>query len=154
MKLVHYTSIDKPLTKIEYRKQNLIIDIKPTGFWVSDDDEYGWRNWCHNECFRPENLELAYEITLVENHHVRIIKTSEEIKQWTRYYSRLNLHRFSLDWLAMRQEWDGLIITPYHWEIRLDPDHAWYYGWDCASGCIWNPAAIRSFDTCQNKVTV
>jgi hypothetical protein len=28
------------------------------------------------------------------------------------------------------------------WECRLDPAAAWYYGWDCASGCVWNLEVI------------
>lgn len=34
-------------------------------------------------------------------------------------------------------------ITPYCWPARMDPDLIWYYGWDCASGCIWDASTIH-----------
>jgi hypothetical protein len=51
-------------------------------------------------------------------------------------------------WDRLRERYQGLIVTPYIWERRLTmgngPDAMWYYFWDCASGCIWDPAAIAS----------
>lgn len=38
--------------------------------------------------------------------------------------------------------YDGIVITPYVWSMRLDRSAFWYYGWDCASGCIWNASAV------------
>lgn len=50
---------------------------------------------------------------------------------------------YRIDWDAVAGTYQGIIITPYIWERRLG-DSAWYYSWDCASGCIWDPAAIGS----------
>ncbi len=144
MKLIHYTNT--PLKEVEYREQDK-DDFKPTGLWVSDEDDHGWRDWCLSENYHPEYLELAYEITLAEHHNVQIITTIEGIKLLTRIYSTERFRpiaNLSLDWLRMRKDWNGLIITPYQWELRLDPDCMWYYPWDCASGCIWNPTIINS----------
>lgn len=49
----------------------------------------------------------------------------------------------SLDWRAIAAKCDGIIISPYIWARRLNGYSHWYHGWDCASGCIWNPRAIR-----------
>ena len=46
-----------------------------------------------------------------------------------------------INWRAVAGDYAGLIITPYQWSRRLEP-YSWYYGWDCASGCIWDPSAI------------
>ena len=43
------------------------------------------------------------------------------------------------DWKLIAQEFDGIEIAPYQWEIRMDYNFFWYYGWDCASGCLWRP---------------
>ena len=37
--------------------------------------------------------------------------------------------------------WAGIEIAPYIWARRLDGPARWYYGWDAASGCIWDPTA-------------
>lgn len=33
--------------------------------------------------------------------------------------------------------------APYQWRRRNERGFSWYYGWDCASGCIWRASAIR-----------
>lgn len=53
-----------------------------------------------------------------------------------------------LDWAAIGKLYDGIIIAPYLWERRLNGGAMWYYGWDCASGCIWNPRAISEVNPC------
>jgi hypothetical protein len=47
-----------------------------------------------------------------------------------------------IDWRRVASVYDGIIIAPYQWSRRLDGGARWYYGWDCASGCIWNATAI------------
>lgn len=44
----------------------------------------------------------------------------------------------------MAHRYDGIIIAPYVWSLRLDIDFFWYYDWDCASGVIWNSAAVSN----------
>lgn len=48
----------------------------------------------------------------------------------------------SVNWPLIATRWDGIIIAPYQWSCRYDDRTFWYYGWDCASGCIWNLHAI------------
>ena len=47
-----------------------------------------------------------------------------------------------IDWPAVATDYPGLIIAPYQWSCRMSEFTRWYYGWDCASGCIWNADAI------------
>ena len=49
-----------------------------------------------------------------------------------------------MDWGYLATQYQGLIIAPYLWDLRLFGP-AWYYGWDCASGCIWDLTAVESF---------
>jgi len=51
----------------------------------------------------------------------------------------------SIDWMAVMREYDGFFVCPYYHSISLDPRLSWFYGWDCSSGCIWNPDVIKSF---------
>ena len=55
-----------------------------------------------------------------------------------------------IDWAEVASKYDGIIISPYQWSLRLDMEMMWYYGWDCASGCIWNISAIKELKEVQN----
>lgn len=50
-----------------------------------------------------------------------------------------------INWPAVAIEYQGVIVAPYSWERR----NSWYYPWDCASGCIWDAAAIESITVDQ-----
>lgn len=43
-------------------------------------------------------------------------------------------------WPLVASLYDGILIPRYLWSIRF---RNWYYGWDCASGCVWNTDVIR-----------
>jgi len=47
--------------------------------------------------------------------------------------------------------YQGVEITPYQWELRLDSRVNWYYSWDCASGCAWDPQAIESLQLVESQ---
>jgi hypothetical protein len=36
----------------------------------------------------------------------------------------------------LTDKYDGIEINPYQFEARYQ--YLWYYGWDIASGCVWN----------------
>ena len=52
---------------------------------------------------------------------------------------------YQIRWEEVKTLWDGIIISPYNWKCRHSPSTEWYYGWDCASGCIWNVEAIKNY---------
>ena len=37
------------------------------------------------------------------------------------------------------------VVSPYQWNCRLSLETCWYYGLDCASGCIWYLDCIKEF---------
>jgi hypothetical protein len=51
--------------------------------------------------------------------------------------------RSAPEWDALFEEYDGIEIAPYQWHFRLAPDFFWYYGWDCASGCVWRASKLQ-----------
>lgn len=123
---------------------------KPHGLWVSDDDDYGWADWCRGAGFRAFALKYRYKITLAESHNVLIIKNRRQFKKFHKEFSLENDPRLRnnpfidlerIDWSKVMKVYDGVIITPYRWEFRF---YIWYNGWDCASGCIWNRKAVKS----------
>jgi hypothetical protein len=52
-----------------------------------------------------------------------------------------------IEWPKVAAEYGGIEIAPYQWSCRLDPDVSWYYGWDVASGCIWDASLITAIHT-------
>lgn len=152
MKLVHYSS--EPLGQLEIReppKNKHEQPLKPSGLWVSDDDcEDNWRAWCVDSDIFRENLTHVHDVLLTPSANVLVLSTPREIDAFTREFRTDGPGGMSssvdssmwLDWSAVQQRWDGLIITPYIWSSRLQV--MWYYSWDCASGCIWHPRAIAS----------
>lgn len=45
---------------------------------------------------------------------------------------------YKIKWHELKNQFDGIFITPYQLPCRYNNDTFWYYGWDCSSGCIWN----------------
>lgn len=149
MKLIHYSYA--PLEELRFIDQ-AGDTFKPRGLWVSDDDcPDNWRVWCESENFRPNSLKYRNEITLKLDANVIFLRCAEDIDEFTRNWA---LHPFSgirsnqwIDWEMVRASFQGIIATPYIWERRLSygaNDAMWYYSWDCASGCIWDPSAISA----------
>ncbi len=141
MKLVHYS--DKEITQI------LALDLtplhfKPRGLWVSDDDcDDSWWNWCASEGFNEGRLSYAHEIEVAEAANLLIIQSENSIDGFTATFKRPGTDEhdiFQIDWDRVREMHDGIVITPYVWSRRLAL--SWYYAWDCASGCIWNPEVV------------
>lgn len=46
-----------------------------------------------------------------------------------------------IDWNQVSLDFGGIEICPYLEKVRYIK---WYYGWDVASGCIWNTDLIRN----------
>lgn len=160
MNLIHYS--DKPRLTVGRIVKHMFnpryvqeIDMKPRGFWVSDDSDYGWKEWCEGENFRLENLAYSHEVTLTRNANILRIGSVENLDLFTRTYDAgehfnksgipIPKGMFSIgtfmDWPKIVKGYQGLIITPYLWKRRMD--YLWYYGWDCASGCsIWDARCI------------
>ncbi|MCK9994615.1 MAG: hypothetical protein Dbin4_03135 [Alphaproteobacteria bacterium] len=143
MKLIHYS--DKPLGKILSVQQHDLPGFKPKGLWVSiDDNGEGWRDWCVGESFNLDRLTYATQIILSETAKILHLSKAEEIDDLTiRYGQRSKWRSTYIKWQELAVNCDGIIIAPYCWERRLCDHASWYYGWDCASGCIWNAAAIK-----------
>jgi len=56
-----------------------------------------------------------------------------------------------IDWKKVAAKWGGIEIPEYQWGFRSSIDHMWYCGWDCASGCLWDPAALISFERINER---
>lgn len=153
MRLVHFSST--PVTELWSTVQDNRLPIhKPRGLWVSDEDDYGWSQWGKDNDFGIG--KRAHAVTLAPGAAILHIEDGAQLLAFTEEFGdNLGLmpgmmaDRF-IRWDRVAEAFDGILITPYQWERRLDDRLFWYYGWDCASGCIWNAAAIARIDLLQD----
>lgn len=160
MRFVHYSDDqDLSLDKLYSVNQFALSDkgvsyFKPLGLWFSDDDESeNWREWCEEEGLDPERLEYAYQAEL-DLSKVLHIRTEKELRDFHRKYAeKVEVLSWSMliDWQKVAQDYKGIIISPYQWDMRLDGEVRWYYGWDVACACIWDMSAIKSFEKIKGK---
>ncbi len=141
--MIYYHYSAEPLLAVHSIEQLGLRDDKPSGLWISDDTDYGWRKWCEDNDFRIDTLKHRYEIKICGN--LLRINSGDELEIFTReYVSSENNWRQKVDWSRIAKAFDGILITPYIYSHRLLDNFYWYYSWDCASGCIWNASAIES----------
>jgi hypothetical protein len=139
--------------------------IKPSGLWYSFGDE--WLKWCLSEM--PEWIDTWKTVRRIQVRESKILKITNEreflrfetnrpvkLPPWMLEIRKLRAVRQSLegdrkarnvytDWGKIAEKYAGIEITPYLWKFRLT--HLWYYGWDVASGTIWDPSAIIGTET-------
>lgn len=149
MKLIHYSSERITLEPMLYDQSRDKWQAKPVGLWVSIEDE--WKKWCESENYRTQTCTHSHEVILKPNHSVLHLKTAEEVTAFGKKYPLrtrdwdAEYDTYQLDWHTIKKEYQGIIIAPYQWSCRLALESCWYYGWDCASGCIWDLDSIESF---------
>lgn len=145
MRLIHYS--DEPLTTVRSVRHSdkRAGAYKTPGLWVSAEGDYDWVWWCKSERWGLDRLVSATEVVLASGANIKHLTNAAEIDDFTETFAldRTPIWHRGLDWHAIRQEWQGLIIAPYCWERRLADHTSWYYGWDCASGVIWDAAAVQ-----------
>lgn len=157
-KLFHYSK--NPIEKLtkEFYEDNHYIERfvmgKPIGFWLSVEDfedDQNWKTWCQDEEFYLTHLKHCYSVRLKPTAKILYLSTTEELNTFSNAYGSpipgmpsCSSYFYQIDWSDIYDKYDGIIIAPYNWECRLqNPKTSWYYGWDCASGCIWNIDAIE-----------
>lgn len=148
MKLIHYNSEKIFLEPRIYDQLRDEWQSKPVGLWFSIGDE--WKKWCE-ENYPKFDCTYSHEVILKPNHNVLHLKTAEEITAFGLKYPLktrdwdAEWDTYQLDWHQIKKEYQGIIISPYQWSCRLSMKSCWYYGWDCASGCIWDLDCIECF---------
>jgi len=160
MTLRHYAAA--PVTfedDLTYEQREPSRYGKPHGFWVSVQGEDDWPSWCTNEGLEHW-VPFEHAVELASGAKLLILDTAESLKDFTRSYaierpwSYEDRHYvdYCIDWARLAFEYSGIIIAPYQWSQRLDLE--WYYGWDCASGCIWDLTAIASVELLASRSEV
>lgn len=144
------------------------------------EEDQDWFTWCTQENFCVEALVYAHKIKFKPDSRVLYLKSIAEILDFNEmygyqmfpficrsahmcelekrmeeiypYYVSLEKSMDSIRWEAVKANWQAIVIAPYQWPLRLHSACRWYYGWDCASGCVWDINAIESFSLEPRKL--
>ncbi len=116
---------------------------KPYGFWYGFGNE--WIEW--TEMAGPElKGEYVHKVD-IDGSNILQIKDYSEIERFTKEYQ--SNHQiipgviFDIDWSRIEFQYDGIEINPYIYQALMSNKFLWYYGWDVASGCIWNLSKVK-----------
>lgn len=155
LRLAHYHA--SPVLSLDNRAYEQDVRgsyySKPVGFWVSvEGGDDGWKEWSLAENFGTEGLAVEHRVSLAADARILLLTGAYEIDDFTaRFGKPTDLPPLSrrdwpptINWKAVAEAYQGIIIAPYCYERRLDDKTSWYYPWDCASGCIWDVSAIAS----------
>lgn len=152
--LYHYSH--EPLgTLFDRRDEIRDPDWKPRGLWVSTDDEEGWDAWARQTWGDDGRDGACTRVHLDPAANVLWIADAAALAAFDRVFGEELLPGESytrlIRWRTVADRWQGVVIVPYQramrWEIL------WYYGWDCASGCIWDPAAIARLEPLEQATS-
>jgi len=113
--------------------------VKPQGLWYGCGD--AWVEWVRSES--PEWLEASnYLYEVKTDGKVLKISNDEEFEELEAEFGLQSPFGRLIDWeLIQREGYGGIEICPYNMQRRMSSD--WYYGWDVASGCIWDSSSIQ-----------
>ena len=121
--------------------------FKPKGLWVSVGS--AWKRWCEDNDYELSCCTYVHGVELSEGMRMCTLKNAADIDRFTEEFRQ---DRFFIDWESVGAQYQGIIISPYCYSRRLAIHTTWYYGWDCASGCIWDLSAIQSFKLVSKEV--
>jgi hypothetical protein len=150
MRLIHFSN--RSIAKVGRRAQHspddhLLYWSKPEGLWVSDEtNAYGWREWVRDNLprHRLRDYRVANEVTLANDANILVISDAAGLDAFTNQFGRRDRPTCWLNWSAVAEQWQGIVITPHIMERHGHASCLWYMVWEVASGCIWDPAAIAS----------
>jgi hypothetical protein len=135
--MIRKTWTNVPIVKLIRRPFN--GSFKPIGLWYEIDG--GWEEWCDDN--QPNFLGKGYHVvTFTSESGILVLSKSEDILSFQEKYSDV---RIGINWAKVAKDFDGIEIRDYSsmWGSRLDFNLTWFYGWDCSSGCIWNPDIVQ-----------
>ena len=127
--------------------------------------------------FRLEALRYRHTVTILDASRILFLRKAKDIDAFTREYGRdLSGHirllqsaedtdgfgrkygrdlfadiqkQFSnyIMWEEVAEKHSGIVINPY--SRARSQTYLWYYGWNCAGGCIWDASVIRLGKPCK-----
>lgn len=131
------------------------IGPKPNGLWYEcqDGSSETWKEFCTVGITDGYGkYDSTYNVILKDSgYHILHITDDRHFEKFHKMYSVNHpadpdgTKGFDkmIDWPRVAEDYAGIEICPYLSDKRNDDDAFWYYGWDVASGCIWNPQGVE-----------
>ena len=130
----------KPIGDLTYNVDTIPQESgwKPKGFWYGIGDS--WVDFL--ESYMPDwKGDYLYEID-IDYSRVLVLKTDDDLRKFESTYGvKKYPYGNVIDWGRVAQDYSGIEIPEYHQNMRM---RDWYYPWDVASACIWDPKTVKS----------
>jgi len=121
----------------EFNQQ--VAGPKPLGLWYACGA--GWLDWAVSEM--PDWLHgYIYRLDLDKTQMLQL-RSRQSVVDFGSKYKYESYGTSAIRWASVAERYPGIEICPYQASLRMHPAVDWYYTWDVASGCIWNPVVIR-----------
>jgi hypothetical protein len=127
------------------------VGPKPNGLWYEcqDGSAETWKEFCTGAFSIGYKYDETYNVNL-NDYNILFIPDAHHFEKFYDMYSTnhpagVDYDRM-IDWPRVAQDYAGIEICPYLWSKRNDENSFWYYGWDVASGCVWNSSGIKKLD--------
>jgi hypothetical protein len=173
MKYYHWASDPVRLHRMSYLQSG---HPKPNGLWFDVNEE--WERWCEAVQFRLENFRYRHTVTILDRSRILFLQSAKDIDVFTKKYGcnlsgRIQLLQSTKDmevfarkygsdlfgdiqkqfsnyimWGEVAEKYSGIIIVPY--SRTRSQTYLWYYGWNCAGGCIWDTNTISLGKPCKS----
>lgn len=138
----------KPLSKLALRTFPQKVGGKPSGTWYSCGRD--WVRWLASES--PKRLREVKWVTALEPDMRRMLAlgSMDEVKCFAAAFGVERVDEMDptgrdkfhfIDWAAVAKEYAGVEFCPYLRRFRKNFE--WYYALDVASGCVWDPSALK-----------
>jgi hypothetical protein len=172
MKYHHWASDPVILRKRRYLQGG---HPKPNGLWFDVNDD--WKRWCKATQFRPESFRYRHTVTILDRSRILFLQSAKDIDEFTQKYGHnisghVQLRQSAGDmdaftcgygqdlfadiqkaftnyimWGEVAKKHSGIVIFPY--SAERSQTYIWYWGWNCASGCVWDTSVIRLGKPCK-----
>ena len=126
------------------------VDRKPNGLWYEcqDGSAMSWKDFCETGLSDGySKYDGRFNVILADDgYHMLNIQDVHSFDKFSEMYGVPHPvfpddpEENMIDWPRVAKDYAGIEICPYLYSRR---DTMWYYGWDVASGCIWDPSGIK-----------
>ena len=130
------------------------IGTKPNGLWYEcqDGSSETWKEFCTIGLSKGYQYDSTYNVVLKDDGYYILHITDE--RHFEKFYEMYSVNHPAdqdgskgfdkmIDWPKVAEHYAGIEICPYLSKKRHDDDSFWYYGWDVASGCVWDSSGIK-----------
>ena len=132
-------------------------DEKPSGLWVdapTSIQDKSWREFVNETGVR--DASVRYEVKLNKDAKIALLSSKLDMITFTEEFGIRSTIPISsvtgfseitlINWEIVSTQYQGILVSPYIYEVKDDLRYYWYRGWDIASGCIWDLNAISKFE--------